>query len=424
MAQSSTLKTDSAATLQKAGETLPGRGALVFILMTTFLNLAGLGIINPVAPFVVGQFVPQHNVAFVVALIITAYSLSQFIAVPVLGALSDRYGRKPILLLSLAGSALGYLIYGIGGALLLLFLGRIIDGLTGGNIAIIQAYAADVTKKEDRARFFGVLGAAAGMGFVVGPALGGLIYRLADSYAAPVYVAALVTLVNTLWGLVAMPESLAPEKRAAITLSQLNPFTQLVNVLRFAHLRRLFLATFIWAMAFAFAQSNFSTLAQDRFGWSLDAIGIGFLIWGVVSIIVQAGLLRRLLPRFGEFRLALAGLVIMATGFMLVGTVAGTGLLLLAWPAIIVMSFGNALATPTLTALLSQAVGESEQGRVQAGGQAVQALARVVGPLLAGWTYQQMGAASPYLLGGISLVVTLFILGAAVPVVAGRPAHP
>ncbi len=397
----------------------PNRGTTIFILITAFLNLAGIGIINPVAPFVVGQFVAPEDTAFTVALLFTSYSLLQFIAVPTLGALSDRYGRRPILLISLLGSALGYALYGVGGALWMLFVGRIIDGVTGGNIAIINAYAADISRPAERTKFFGVLGAAAGLGLVIGPALGGLIFRVTGSYAAPLYFAALVTLLNTVWGYFAMPESLPMEKRdRQMTLRRLNPLWQLKDVFSIAHLRLILGSIFIWSIAYAVIQSNFSVFAEDRLGWTPDGIGMGFLIFGVVSIITQTAIIRRLLPLFGEGRLSMIGMVIMIAGFLLVAGVAWTGSLALVIAAIVVTSVGGALSTPALNGLVSHAVGESDQGRAQGGSQSLQALARVVGPLFAGTVYSQVGPSAPYLIGAAGLVLAIFLI--AVPTLTAR----
>src|SRR5258708_3106541 len=167
----------------------PASGTVFFILFTAFLNLAGVGILNPIVPFIVGKYVARADGAFVVSLLFTSYSLCQFLAVPTLGALSDRFGRRPVMLISLLGSAAGYLIFGLGGALWVLFLGRIIDGLTGGNIATIYAYGADITEPKDRTHFFGLLGAAAGMGFVMGPALAALLYKLTNTFQPPLIAA-------------------------------------------------------------------------------------------------------------------------------------------------------------------------------------------------------------------------------------------
>ncbi|MBZ0286615.1 MAG: MFS transporter, partial [Anaerolineae bacterium] len=259
-----------------------------FILITGFLNLTGIGIINPVVPFIASSYVDRKDGALVVALLFTTYSLCQFLAVPTLGALSDRFGRRPVLLVSLLGSAVGYFLFGIGGALWMLFLGRIIDGLTGGNLATIYAYAADITEPDERTQFFGQIGAFAGLGFVVGPALGGLVYTLTGNISAPLYFAAVVTLANTLWGFFVMPESLAPEGRATeIPLARLNPLTQLMNVLRLPQLRLLLVGIFLWALAFAMLQSNLSYLTEDRLGWTPEGTSSIFFVVGLVGILTQ-----------------------------------------------------------------------------------------------------------------------------------------
>src|SRR5437868_5222662 len=182
------------------------RGALFFVLATSFLNLMGVSIIAPVAPYLAQRYGAD---AFTVGLLFAANSFFQFLAMPGLGALSDRYGRRPILLLSLFGSAVGYLLFGLGGALWVLFFSRILDGVTSGDVGAILAYIADISDPEDRIKYYGWIGAVSGFGFVVGPAIGGLLSRM--SYEAPFYAVAAITFANTLWGLVQLPESLPPE---------------------------------------------------------------------------------------------------------------------------------------------------------------------------------------------------------------------
>jgi DHA1 family tetracycline resistance protein-like MFS transporter len=391
-------------------------GTVPFILITAFLNLAGVGIINPVVPFIAGQYVARADGAFTVALLFTSYSLCQFIAVPTLGALSDRYGRRPVLLISLLGSAVGYFIFGLGGALWMLFLGRITDGLTGGNIATIYAYGADITKPQDRTRFFGLLGASAGMGFVVGPALGGLVYNLTGSTAAPLYFAALVTLANTVWGFFVMPEVLPAERRdTSIDLARLNPFVQLRDVLVLPQLRLLLVGVFLWTLAFAMLQSNLSYLTEDRLNWSPDGTSAIFFVIGLMGIITQGVLIRRLLPRFGESRLAIGGFLSFIVGFLLIAVVALTGAAPILFVAVVFTALGNGLITPSITGLLSQAVTMREQGRVQGGNQSVQALGRVLGPLWGGTVYGKLGPSAPYLSGAVGLTLAALTVLAAIP---------
>lgn len=396
------------------------RSTIAFILITAFLNLAGVGIIVPVVPSLVAHYVPATRVDFTVAALLTSYSLCQFLAVPTLGAMSDRFGRRVILLVSLLGSAAGYFILGIGGALWMLFLGRIIDGLTGGNIAAIYAYSADITEPRQRTQFFGQLGAFAGFGFVIGPALGGLIYRLAGGVdAAPLYFAGILTLANTVWGYFAMPESLTPDKRSEnIPLARLNPFTQLVNVFRFAQLRLLLTGVFLWAAAFAVLQSNLSSLTETHMGWTPDGTSIIFFFVGSIGILVQGFLIPRLLPVYGEIKLTIAGLVCLAIGFVVLTILALTLAPGLVFLAILFTAFGNGLVTPTMTGLLSQSVGPHHQGRVQGGSQSVQALARVIGPA----TVSLVLAANdqllpmPYFAAALALLIAAGAVIAAVPI--------
>jgi len=394
-----------------------------FILITAFLNLAGIGVINPVVPFITSAYVDKKDAAFAVALLYTTYSLCQFIAVPTLGALSDRFGRRPVLLVSLLGSALGYLLFGLGGALWVLLLGRAVDGLTGGNLATIYAYAADITEQKKRTEFFGLVGAAAGLGFVIGPAMGGVIYKLTGDVASPLYLSALLTLGNVIWGYRVMPESLTPERReTAISLARLNPLTQLVEVFRLPQLRLLLLGILLWTLSFAMLQSNLSYLTEDRMGWSPDGTSMIFFVVGLVGILTQGVLVKRLVPLLGEARMALAGFASQATGFVLVSIVTATGSAPLLFLAVAFVSLGNGLITPSLNGMASAAVSVKEQGRVQGGNQSVQALGRVLGPLWGGWSYGAFGQAAPYLTGAAGLALGALTVYAAAPLLrAGKP---
>lgn len=203
--------------------------ALLFGLSSVLLYGIGFGLTTPVVPFLVQPYVSSpDNQAMVIALLTLAYAVCVFLAAPGLGALSDRYGRRPVLIICLLGSAAGYLIFGIGGALWVLFTGRIIDGLTGGNISTILAYFADITPKEQRIKYFGWAGAAAGIGSIIGPALGGLLANF--GYSTPMYFGVIITLLNVVYGTIYMPESLSKEDRLdKISIVKLNPFTQLAR---------------------------------------------------------------------------------------------------------------------------------------------------------------------------------------------------
>ncbi|MFN8531287.1 MAG: MFS transporter, partial [Anaerolineae bacterium] len=303
------------------------RGTISFIVITAFLNLAGVGILAPVMTFIVGRYVtdPQAH-TWTVSLLFMSYSLCQFIATPSLGALSDRYGRRPILLISLFGSAIGYLLLGIGGSVWMLFAGRIIDGITGGNIGTIYAYAADITTPKERTRFYGTLGAASGLGFVVGPIIGGGLYSLTGLLEAPMYAAALITLLNVVWGYFVMPESLSAERRdPQMDWARANPLTQLISVFRVPQIRLLLIAILLWTTSHSVIQSNLAHLTEDQLGWLPAQTNLLFVLIGIMQIVSQLYLIRILVPRFGEGRVALMGMVGLITGLACIGTAALTG---------------------------------------------------------------------------------------------------
>jgi DHA1 family tetracycline resistance protein-like MFS transporter len=401
----------------------PPRAAVVFILATTFLNFAGIGLIAPVTPFLVERYIAPDALALVNGLLFTAYSFFQFLAVPALGALSDRYGRRVILLTCLAGSAVGYFLFGVGGALWVLFLGRIIDGVTGGNVGVIYAYTADITDARERTRWFGLLGACAGVGFVLGPALGALLLRVFEDPRAPVYCAAVVTALNVVFGLFAMPESLAADRRAAdIPLARLNPFSQLLGIFQYPYLRLFLVAIFFQVLPFAALQSNLSVLGKEYAGATPDQVSSIFALIGVINVVVQGGLLRPLSRRFRDEQLATAGVILQMASYALLGLVPLIGTYAVVAVGSAVFAAGNGLFNGPSSSLLSQAVSAREQGRVQGGNQSVQALARVLGPLYASAVYG-LYAGLPYFAAVIMCAVSLAAIAAALPALRAAAAE-
>lgn len=394
----------------------PNHAAMLFMILTAFLSTMGIGIISPVLPFIVQQYLPnQDNVATVIGWLISLYAICQFIAAPGLGALSDRFGRRPILLLCLFGSALGYALFGWGGALWVLFLGRVIDGLTGGNFSILAAYISDVTTPEERSSYFGKFGAAAGVGFIVGPVIGGFAARW--GYQAPVYVAAALTLFNMLWGYFFLAESLPVAQRSThVGLRHLNPLTQLRGVFAIVQLRWLLLISFLYAFPFAILQSTSSVLIKDSLGWDADGIGLVFLMLGVMDIVVQGGLVSFLLPRLGERKIALLGLVTLVLANSLYATLVYLPSSALLFMSVLLYGLGSGLIEPALRGLLSQAAGAGEQGVVQGGAQSLQSLALVIGPLVGGLLYAQVGHAAPYWLNALISAGTILAFVLARPV--------
>lgn len=389
--------------------------ALSFILITMFLNFLGFSIIIPVLPFLVQKYIPMHQaslVGFYVGLLMSVYALCQFFASPGLGVLSDRFGRRPILLLSLFGSIVGYILLGIGGAMWVLFLGRIIDGLTGGNISTVFAYIADITKPQDRGKYYGYLGAAGGVGFMIGPVIGG--YAGALHLALPFYIAAAITLLNMLWGYFVLPESLPMYHRVEkLHLSHLDPFGQFKVILQVPILRIIFGAAFLFFFPLMAFQALNAIYMKDVLSLGPAAIGTVLFVVGIIDIFSQGYLTHTLLPVLGERKLTIVGLILTILGYALFVSVSFIHSLVLLYISVIVVIIGDGLFEPSMSGLISNGVEATMQGRVQGANQSMQSAARVVGPLYGGWAYN-IGIAVPYI-GNIIVaffaVVTLLYSG-------------
>jgi DHA1 family tetracycline resistance protein-like MFS transporter len=398
------------------------RSQLIFIFLTVFVDLLGVGIVLPLLPFYVKLIEESspawmaNNHALIVGALTASFSLFQFLFAPILGGLSDRFGRRPVLLLSLIGAGCAYLLFGLADSfaplgatavLAVLFVSRIVAGITGGSISTAQAYIADITPPEERARGLGMLGAAFGLGFMIGPAVGGILSGI--SLSAPAFAAAALIFGNALFGYFKLPESLPAEARSA-AMPDLNPFRRLQSVVALDVIRPLLLGVLLLNFAFAGLQSNFSVFANERFGFGPSQIAFVFAFIGLMAVIMQGFLIRKLVPLFGEARLALAGLVLMAIGFALVAVVPAGWML---YPALGVMSIGSGMATPSLTSLISRRVSAREQGSVLGGTQALTSLTMIVGPLFAGLIFDLIGPASPYLAGTALIGAAAAVLAAA-----------
>jgi MFS transporter, DHA1 family, tetracycline resistance protein len=380
----------------------------VIVAVSVFLNFTGFTLILPVIPFLVGQYVPPEQVGLYVGLIVSVFAFCAFCAAPVLGALSDRYGRRPIMVLSLFGSAVGYLIFGLGGALWVLFLGRMIDGLTAGNVSTIYAYVADTVAPAERGRVYGLLGAVGGLGFMLGPVIGGLLG--ATSPSAPLFAAAALTLGNVAWVYLALPESITREgPRPAWRWQQVNPLAQLAHVLGMGGLRVPFAAAFSFFFAATMLQSNFAVYLKDvlQFG----PIGIGWILFavGVMDIVAQGFLTGKLLPRVGASVLAKSGLAINAIGFAFIACLTFVPRVEFLLVSIMIFTLGDGLFQPSINAIISNAAPGDAQGLVQGANQSQQALARMLGPLLAA-VLSPLSLSAPYWAGGLIAVAGVVLL--------------
>lgn len=384
--------------------------ALLFGLIAVFLCGIGFSIIAPVVPFLVQPYTSNPGEqAIVVTLLTSVYAVCVFFAAPALGALSDKYGRRPLLLLCLLGSAVGYLVFGIGGALWVLFAGRIIEGITGGSISTIFAYFADIIPREQRTKYFGWMSAIVGVGTVIGPTVGGLLAKF--GYAVPMYFGAGITLLNVIYGYFFMPESLAKNNRLKeIALVRLNPFTQLASVLSLKNLKRLLIAAFLLWIPNGALQAVFSQFTMDTFHWQPALIGLMFSIIGIQDIISQGLIMPRLLVKLSDKQIAMLGMGAEVIGYSLIAASALFSYYPLFIAGMFIFGFGDSIFGPSFNGMLSKSVDASEQGRVQGGSQSIQALARIIGPVIGGQIYVSLGHAAPAFMGVILITGAILVL--------------
>lgn len=354
---------------------------MVIILVTVFIDLIGFGMVIPILPFY-AETAPYNATPFEIGLLFSIYSWMQFFFSPILGRLSDRYGRRPILLVSLAGSAVGYLIMGIAGTLAMVFLGRIIGGITGGNISTAQAYIADVTTRENRAKGMGLFGAMFGLGFILGPALAGILSKY--GVHVPFYFAAGLSLANTVALYFILPETVKPGSYD-VHAPRKNRFVELIESLREKAFGTVNLVYFLLVTAFSIMTYAFVLFTAFRYGYNAEQNGYLFAFVGGVAIIGQGLLFHQLVRIIGETRLTVIGCLLMASSlaiFPFIGPAWGglTALLL----ACTVISIGNAFASPSLTSLASKISPEDRQGVSLGIMQSGASLARALGPMIGG----------------------------------------
>ena len=392
-----------------------GRTSLVLLLVIALLNTIGITIIVPIVPFLTLRYLAHpNNLAAIVGWLFAAYGICQLIAAPGLGVLSDRFGRRPILFICLLGSAFGYLILGLGGALWLLFLGRIIDGLTGGNISVLFGYVADITEPKDRGKYFGMLGAAAGVGSLIGPAVGGLLATI--NYSAPFLAAAGLLLLTLVWGYFLLPESLDKEYRiTSIAVSELNPLKQLVSVFRWTNLRWFLLAWFFYAFPVGMLQATLTVLMKDSLGFNVTQASLVVTVLGAVDILVQGVLVSWLLTMLGNIRLGLIALVLVGISYLVLGSIAFLATPILLLVGIILFAGSGSLVENALRGLISETVGRREQGRVSGATQSLQSLGWVVGPLIGGYMYTAWGHFQVYASASFIIVLAIVCVWIALP---------
>jgi DHA1 family tetracycline resistance protein-like MFS transporter len=396
------------------------RSPLLVIFTTVFIDLVGFGIVIPVLPFYAEGTI-FNATPRTVGILFASYSVMQLIFSPILGRLSDKHGRRPVLLISIIGTGIGFLILGFANTLWMLFVGRILDGITGGNISTAQAYIADVTTKEDRARGMGLLGAAFGLGFILGPAIGGILSHW--GVHVPFFFAAALCFANAVLLYFTLPETVTPDHPARTSAAGGRGFSQLLKSLTDARLGFVLVIYFLFIVAFSIMTTSFSLYTMFRFGYDATKNGWLFAYVGLISAIVQGGLIGRLVKRFGELPLVMVGALLFAGSLFAVPYVGPNhgGLLALLIGGGI-FSLGNSLATPALNSLASKSAGPAEQGTVLGVTQSVASLARAVGPSIAAVLINSASAEMgtdgvPHHMSDYSLKIT-FWAGAAIMLLA------
>lgn len=340
----------------------------------------------PLLPLYAEKFHPSP-LAF--GLLMSSYSAMQFLFAPILGRLSDRYGRRPVLVVSLAGTVVGYLLFAFAGSLAVLFASRLLDGATGGNIGTAQAVIADTTAPAERARGMGMIGMAFALGFIFGPAIGGFAVHLGE--AAPGLVAAGLSLVACVWAFFRLPETRPPGR--AVPEGPLFSAAPLARALRRPGIGALLLLSFVTTTAFASFESTFAQFLGVRLGSGPSTVAWFFVFVGLCSAIVQGGLVRRLAPRFGETRLVVAGGLLLVAGYLLLRLGTDVPRLL---GAVAVIALGIGLTTPTLSSLVSRRTSPAAQGEVLGAYQSMASLGRVFGPFAGENLHLRLGADWPH----------------------------
>ena len=397
---------------QPPASTASRQAAVRFIFITVVLDVLALGIIVPVLPPLVVAFLGGNTAraAEIYGLFATSWALMQFVASPVLGALSDRFGRRPIILLSVAGLGLDYILMAVAPTLGWLFVGRVISGVTSASFATAAAYIADVTPAEQRAKSFGLIGAAFGLGFVLGPVMGGLLGTV--NPRLPFWVSAALCLTNAMYGLFVLPESLPPERRSRFSWGRANPVGSLRLLRSHPELFTLACVTFLYYVAHEVLPSTFVLYTTYRYGWTTGTVGLTLALVGVCTAIVSGKLVGPVVARIGERRAALTGLACGAVAFTVYG-LAPIGTAFLA--GVPIMAFWG-LYGPSSQGIMTQRVQPSEQGQLQGAMMGLRGLSGLFSPFLFTYTFATFISeprlylpGAPFLLAAVLLVVAYLI---------------
>ncbi len=362
------------------------KSQLIIIFLTVFIDLLGLTIIIPIMPFYVQQFVEDHtHLGAIYGILIASYSLMQFIFAPIWGRLSDRVGRRPVILFSLAGTAITNLMFALSHTFTMLFVARILTGVCAATISTAMAYIADVTTREDRAKGMGLIGAAFGMGFVLGPAIGGILGKY--NLALPLFASAGFSIIAFIFAFFKLPETVDTSKISPDSARQFS-LQRLLNAVQHPNLGPLFIIFFLVQLSFNNMTTIFVYFTADRFGYHTDQNGYLFGMIGVVGAVIQGGLIGRLAKKFGEKRLLTFSTGMLGVSLIIMPLSVSIAMFI---PILIAIAGGIGLHNPSINSLISKNCTEDEQGGMLGLSQSFAALGRVVAPLWAGLFYDKLG---------------------------------
>lgn len=376
------------------------------IFLIIFINMLGFGIILPLLPYYVESFgAGPITIGFLAA----AYSLFQLLSAPILGELSDKFGRRPILLFSIGGTALSFGLLGFANSIPLLFLSRIIDGASGGNVSTAQAYVADITSKENRTQGMSMMMAAFSLGFILGPAMGGLLSVY--GYNVPAFVAGIIALIATILTFFFLPESMKINEASKAAVKKRKKFFSLKdfsNALNHPEVGLFLSISFMMMFAFSLMQGTFALFSEHTLHLTAKDNGYIFAYLGLIGIIMQMFLLKRILKWIPERKAIIISIICMA---LALGLIAFSNSMPLLFLAVTLLAFGNSISGPVLTGLVSKKTLDSEQGNIMGVNQSIGSIARLFGPIVGTFTYSQISLRAPYLLATAILGITLLFSG-------------
>jgi DHA1 family tetracycline resistance protein-like MFS transporter len=388
--------------------------AIFFILVTVLIDVIGIGIIIPIMPSLYQELTggTVSEASQYSAYLVFIYALMQFIFSPIIGGLSDQYGRRPVLLMSLFGFGLDFIFLALAPSIGWLFVGRIISGIAGASFTTANAYIADITEPEKRAQSFGMIGAAFGLGFIIGPSLGGILGEYGTRI--PFWVSAGLAILNWLYGYFILPESLLPENRRKFDIKRANPIGSLLNLKKYPYVLALVLSLFLVNVSNFATQGTWSFYGIEKFSWSKLEVGLSLGFVGLMVAIVQGGLIRVIIPKIGQERSLFLGLAINALGLAAFAFASSSWMM---YAIMIPFAIGG-LAGPAFQGIISNQVGKNEQGELQGGLTSLMSIAAIIGqPLMLGlfriFTKENAPIyfpGAPFLMGGLLSLISLLLV--------------